>query len=118
MTANVPVFGQTGISGATTSGVVDSSGNFQSTTTYTPSYGITGYVPVSRMAYSRALRIQMIDRASVDAQMPHTVYQADVISVGTSGILAVVMPNMVKALFKDFPGESGRVRTIVLSRPQ
>jgi hypothetical protein len=107
-TVNMPVFGQTGISGANTVGSVDASGNYQATTTFTPTYGETGYVPVSSVRYTRFLRLSIADRASSRA-----VYQADVVSVGNSGTIALIVPVMLNALFRDFPGKNGETRKVI-----
>jgi hypothetical protein len=37
-------------------------------------------------------------------------YEGKVVSSGFSDQLAKVLPEMVKALFEDFPGQSGRTR--------
>jgi hypothetical protein len=109
-TVSMPVFGQTGVSSSSTSGTVDANGNFRSTTTYMPDFGVTGYVPVTRMQYSRVVRISIADRASVDSNATKLVYQASIMSVGSSGVIAPVMPAMLDAVFDDFPGKSGQTR--------
>jgi hypothetical protein len=43
------------------------------------------------------------------------VFEAKAGSVGASGNLAVVMPAMITAVFKDFPGKSGE--TISVAAP-
>lgn len=108
-TVNMPVWGQTGIAGATTTGTYGY-GMYTGTTTYTPSYGVTGFVPVSVTQYSRVLRLEIVNRATGANEKPQRVYQADVISVGTSGTLARVMPAMIEGLFEDFPGKTGQTR--------
>lgn len=50
------------------------------------------------------------DRASVDSNNTRLVYQANILSVGTSGVIAPVMPAMLDAMFEDFPGTSGQTR--------
>lgn len=121
-TATMPVWGQTGISGATTFGTVNAtttanfnqfntSGTYRGTTTFTPSYGIAGFVPVSRMEYSRVLEVQMVAGNTTASEQPQRIYQGTVHSVGSSGALAVVMPAMIEALFSEFPGTSGSTHT-------
>ncbi len=80
------------------------------TTTYTPEYGVTGFVPISVTQYSRVLRVEIVNRAASPTEKPQRVYQADVISVGTSGTLARVMPAMIEGLFEAFPGQTGQTR--------
>lgn len=108
-TVNMPVWGQTGIAGATTSGTYGY-GVYSGTTTYTPEYGVTGFVPISVTQYSRVLRVEIVNRAASPTEKPQRVYQADVISVGTSGTLARVMPAMIEGLFEAFPGQTGQTR--------
>jgi hypothetical protein len=112
-TVNVPVFGQTGISGAYTTGNADSTGAYQATTTFTPTYGVTGYVPKSSVRYTRFMRLSIADRASVDSKNVRLVFQADIVSVGNSGTIAPIVPVMLNALFKDFPGKNGETRKVV-----
>lgn len=108
-TVNMPVWGETGIAGATTTGTYGY-GTYTATTTYTPTYGITGSVPIQYTQYSRVLRVEIANRAPTPGGAPQRVYQADVVSVGRSDTLAPVMPAMIKALFANFPGASGQTR--------
>jgi len=40
------------------------------------------------------------------------VYEGRVQSSGSFGEIAVVLPSMIEALFRDFPGNSGKTKTI------
>jgi hypothetical protein len=108
-TVHVPVWGETGIASATTSGTYGY-GMYSGTTTYTPSYGVTGTMPINVTQYSRVLRVEIANRPHDESTGPKRVYQADVVSVGRSGTLAPVMPAMIDALFLLFPGMSGQTR--------
>lgn len=108
-TVNMPVWGQTGIASATTTGSYGY-GTYSGTTTYTPEYGVTGFVPVSVTQYSRVLRVEIVNRAASANEKPQRVYQADVLSVGRTGTLARVMPAMIEGLFEVFPGKTGQTR--------
>lgn len=109
----VPMYGQTS-SGrtSTTTGYVGMTPI--SATTYTPpTYGITGYTPVKDTVYGRALKIIILDvPASVAQNKGVPVYEATATSAGASGTLNVVMPAIVAGAFKDWPGPSGKTRSV------
>jgi hypothetical protein len=114
----VPIFGQTGVSSATTVGTVSTYGNTSTitgTTTYTPTYGIKGVAPVQNTVFERGLVVAMFENSVATSGGRAPVYEAKVRSVGSSGNLARVVPHMIDALFEDFPGASGR--TIQTSAP-
>lgn len=109
--ASVPIFGQTGISSAYTTGSAYSYGNMaygNATTRYTPTYGITGAAAVSRTVYKRVLKLEFVDASQFRAGNIEYEYQATVISVGSSGNIERVTPKMITAVFRNFPGESGK----------
>jgi hypothetical protein len=108
-TVTVPVWGETGVARSTTTGTYGY-GVYSSTTTYTPAFGITGSRPIEFTQYSRVLRLEIARRAKSPDGTPQRVYQADVVSIGRNGTLAVVMPAMIQALFATFPGASGQTR--------
>jgi hypothetical protein len=117
-TTEVPIFGQTG-GGVTTfsgntSGTVGgtSYSGVSSGTAYTPpTYGLIGSVPVTR--FTRAVTLYIIDEPqSMAFGVPVKTFEATAGSVGSSGALAVVMPAMIAAIFKDFPGKSGETITV------
>lgn len=109
----VPMYGQTSSGGtSTTTGYVGRTP--VSATTYTPpTYGITGYAPVEDTVYGRALKVVILDvPASVAQNKAVPVYEATATSAGASGTLNVVMPAIVAGAFKDWPGPSGKTRTV------
>lgn len=115
---SVPIFGQTGVSSSHTTGTVHTYGGYgtySGTTTYTPRYGITGVGTFSDTEYMRRLRLHIVDKASLDAGKVKVLYEADVASEGSSSQIAAVMPTMIRALFKEFPGKSGSTRKEVMS---
>jgi hypothetical protein len=83
-------------------------------TSYTPpTYGITGYYPVSTTTFSKGLIISIMDvRKSITEGKPVTVYEARVTSTGSSNTLNEVIPAMVAAVFQDWPGKSGVTRHV------
>ena len=114
----IPIFGQTGVSSATTYGTLSTHGNYgtySGTTTYTPSYGIVGSSTVSRTEYSRGLWLYIVDAKSVGTGKINVLYEGSVKSSGSSSQISRVMPAMIKALFKKFPGKSGETRTETIS---
>jgi len=100
---SLPVWGQTGVSGATTT----TFGNY-STTTYTPSYGVTGYRQESETVFTRRLDVIIADAKQLSAGKVVPVYQATAVSRGSTGVISPVMPYLFRTVFEDFPGPSGK----------
>jgi hypothetical protein len=100
-TYSLPVWGQTGYSGSTTSGTATRYGNYgtySGTTTYTPTYGLTGYTTeVGR--YTIYFRYFLLDAYDLSAytrdKKLSQVWRSTVTSVGSSGDLRRVFPAMV-----------------------
>ncbi len=67
--------------------------------------GIVGSEDISETVFDRSLKLYIVEK---DSMKP--LYEASVKSSGSSSRLAAVMPFMIKALFKEFPGESGTNR--------
>jgi len=112
--ASVPIFGQTGVSSSSTFGTLSTYGNYgtySGTTTYTPTYGIVGSSTVSITEFSRGLWLYIVEAKSVGTKNLNILYEGSVKSSGSSSQLSRVMPAMVEALFKKFPGKSGETRT-------
>ncbi|MEW6414566.1 MAG: DUF4136 domain-containing protein [Pseudomonadota bacterium] len=115
--SSYPIIGRTGTASSYTSGTATAYGNYAtySGTTYnTPTYGVVGTGVRSDTVFSRFLRLDLIDKASLVNGKIKKVYEAKVSSEGASGQLAAVMPTMIKALFEDFPGKSGSTRRAML----
>jgi len=119
--SSVPTYGQTGVSSSTTYGTVSTYGNYgtySGTTTYTPTYGVTGSQAVSRTAYTRKVWLHIVDKASLESNEPKKLYEASVVSEGSSSQIAKVMPALIKAIFKKFPGKSGSTRKEIIPLSQ
>lgn len=59
-------------------------------------------------AYTRSVMFRLVAPPDADASAPRkTIYEARLASTGSSGEINRVMPTLVKAMFKDFPGKSG-----------
>ena len=72
--ASYPVFGQTGTSGAVTTGRVNTYGStatYNATTTYTPTYGIVGSGTRSDTVFKRYLNIDLIDISKSEGGKAH-----------------------------------------------
>ena len=115
--SSYPIIGRTGTSSSYTSGTLNTYGSYAtySGTTYnTPTYGVVGTGARSDTVYSRYLRVDLLDRATLSDGKIKKVYEAQVTSAGSKGQIAAVMPTMIKALFEDFPGKSGSTRRTIL----
>jgi hypothetical protein len=112
-TYSIPTYGQTGVSSSHTTGTLNSYGNYgtySGTTTYTPTYGITGYQTGTTVdtVYGRGLTLDIM-RPTSD-QHADKVYEATLASAGNCGNMSAVMDSLLDALFEDFPQPvSGRV---------
>lgn len=120
---SVPTFGQTGVKSSNTTGTVNTYGNsanVSATTTYQPTYGVTGTTTRTQTVFTRRLKLMMFDSKTAESTKPVAIYEADVSSTGTTGQLAGMVPYMIKALFKQFPGKSGVMRreTITIETSQ
>lgn len=94
---SVPVWGKTGISSSTTTGSINTYSNFSNynaTTTYNPSYGITGYVPQVETVttHNRVLIVIATDSHN------KVLWQATVQSRGYSEDMRLLFPVLIKAL--------------------
>lgn len=107
VTSSTPIMSQTGGGTTYTTGTVGSSA--VSATSYTPpTYGVTGYSTSTDTLYGRAVRITIMDVQKSLAQNKRVlVYEATGKSEGSSGNINVVLPNIIDAMFVDWPGKSG-----------
>lgn len=113
----VPQWGVTGYNSASTYGTVSTYGNtttLNATTTARPTYGVTGYVPVTQRStvYRRFVNVDIVDLA--DSSKPQKVYQGQLKSEGTCGNLAVLMPTFTQVMFGEFPGQPSRAGPVSL----
>lgn len=115
---SIPTYGQTGVKSSYTTGSYSSYGNYgtySGTTTYTPTYGITGSKTASRTEYSRHVTIEILDKTSLENKKIKKLYTATANSEGKSSQIAAVMPAIIEAIFKKFPGKSGSTRREISS---
>jgi hypothetical protein len=101
LTYSVPLRGKTGVSGAHTSGTINSSGTtYSGTTTYTPTYGVIGskIKTHSVTTYSRYLLLEAIDLNTYRKNKKEkNIWKTSVTSNGSSGDLRRVLPILVAA---------------------
>jgi hypothetical protein len=120
-TYSIPIYGQTGVASAQTFGTVSTYGNVgtvNATTTYTPTYGVTGSMPVTETEFTRRLTLALFDGNAFREGKTQPVYEGNVVSSGSSGQLGVIVPKMIDSAFQSFPGESGRARAAVIPCPE
>lgn len=117
--SSMPIWGQTGGGTSLSTGSVYGnygttpySGTYTGTTYTTPTYGVTGYVPVKETTYTRVFLVDMVDVKQSTAQNLVKRYEAKAKSAGSGGNLNQVAPYMIEAIFKDFPGKSGETRQV------
>lgn len=111
----IPQWGQTGYSGAQTYGSF--SGNqFQSNTYYTPSYGVTGYMPYSNtvtyypLGFSLAAWTRVADKNDFKQ-----VWVTTVTGRSASGDLRSAFPHLLRAAAPYIAGDTHGIKKIVLS---
>lgn len=121
-TSNVPIWGQTGGGTSYSSGSVmgnygtrSYSGTYTGTTYTAPTYGVTGHVPVTNTTFTRVLTVNIVDGKQSTKDNLVTRYEGRVRSAGSTANLPQVMPFMIEALFRDFPGVSGQTTTVDLA---
>jgi hypothetical protein len=117
---SLPVFGQTGVSGSTTTGTISTYGSnstFSGTTTYTPTYGITGYnnISGSTSVYTRHFTVTAYDwQTYLATQEEIVLWQTAVVSTGFSGDLRRVMPIIIAAGQAYLGDDTGQAVSLTL----
>lgn len=109
-TSHIPIYGQTGVSSSTTVGSMQTVGNlgmYTGTTTYNPTYGITGSQVISSTEFTTTLRLLLIDKKAISENKFIRIYDGKAISSGSYDNVSIVLPVMIESLFEDFPGKSG-----------
>lgn len=120
-TYSLPAWGQTGVSSAYTTGTVSSYGGYGSysgTTTYTPTYGITGSTTHSG-SYTTYFRFMLLDAIDLDeyrkSDKEVQLWKTTVTSSGSSGDLRRVIPILVAASKKYIGTNTGKKVKVELS---
>lgn len=113
--SSLPVFGPTGGGVSTTTGSLTGQrpAAFNATTYTPPSFGVVGVSTSSDTVFTRRLAVEMIDRKILEKEdRYHKIYEASVVSRGSSDSLPKIIPYMIKALFSEFPGNNGAEKTV------
>lgn len=115
---NYPIFGQVPTGSSTTFGTVSTFGNtatFNAATTQQTALGVVGSGSGSRTEYERAVSVTMYSvKAYRESQKMERLFEGEIRSSGSRGDLPSVMPTLIRGLLDDFPGKSGRTRTVKL----
>jgi len=87
-------------------------------------YGI-GYDPFfdnfnyteTRQLFTRRIQLNMYRGSTYVSGPKSRVFEGRAVSLGLNSQIEVVMPYMLDAVFQDFPGQSGRTRTVSVEVP-
>jgi hypothetical protein len=79
-----------------------------------PSYGAIGASSPSVSSYTRAIALDIVDTASLKEGKPRKVLELRAKSVGSSRSISCVFDDMLDAMFMDFPGVSGKEKSVTL----
>lgn len=105
-TYSLPTWGQTGVSSSYTTGTISSYGGYSGTTTYTPTYGVTGATSHGG-SYSTYFRFMLLTAYNLkeyrNTKKEVQVWKTTVTSAGSSGDLRRVFPVLVAAS-QDYVG--------------
>jgi len=104
---STPVFGQAG--GGTTASSPSGNNNYAM-----PSYGTVGSSSQSVTSYNRAIALDIVDVASMKEGKPGKVFEIRTRSTGSSRSIGCVFDEMLEAMFMDFPGTSGKAKSVTL----
>lgn len=108
--SSYPVYGSTGIGSSFSTGTIVSHGNtssFTGVTFNTPNYGVVGSESRAGIVFTGYFNMDILDIAKSADGKPYKVYEGRAVSYGEMGVLAPIMPAMIRSLFEDFPGQSG-----------
>jgi hypothetical protein len=111
---SLPVWGQTGVSSARTYGTATTYGNtsyYSGSTTYTPSYGVTGYTSHvgAQTTYFRHALITGYDlKAFKETEKQVQLWRTTVTSTGSSGDLRRVFPVLIGAAIPYLATNTGK----------
>ena len=71
----------------------------------------------TQQVYVRRVDLDIYKGATYDSAKPERVFEGRALSEGLNGQIVPVMPYILEALFKDFPGASGTTRTVRVEVP-
>src|SRR5262245_48678399 len=110
VTSSHPIVGQTS---ATTCSTFDGTPQRHSSIDCqpAPTYGVVETRKTKETEYTRVLIVYVVAKQGLAEGNIKKLYKGKVVSSGFSNQLGQVLPTMVKALFEEFPGQSGSTRT-------
>jgi hypothetical protein len=116
---SLPIFGSTGGGTSYHSGSVSSGtsfGNYSGTSYTMPTFGVVGSSTYSYnvTVYNRNLAMDILDSNTIKNKNPNKVFEGRIKSKGCSSQINEVMPALVDAMFKEFPGVNGKSEIIVI----
>jgi len=129
----MPIWGQTGVSSSTTTGITNihgnaysyggntnlyGSGTTSSTTTYTPQYGIVGAVPQvgSFVTYDRFVFLTAYDlKLFRETQKEKQIWKTEITSRGSSGDLRRIFPIMLAGAAPYLGENTGQYKQFILT---
>lgn len=114
---STPIFGQTGGGTTYSSGTVygyGGSASYSGSSYTMPTYGIVGTSTSSQTNFTRAIALDIVDAKSIDSGKPVKVYEMRARSTGSCSSINAVFDSILEAMFKSFPGESGKSQTVEL----
>jgi len=118
VSGSLPIFGQTGGVTSTTFGTVTTNYGTRATytgTTFQPiTFGQVGSIPYRRKQFDRYLFLSILDPEKSTEKSIVNVFEGRVLSSGSSEEISMVLPTMIEALFKKFPGENGKAEKVIL----
>jgi hypothetical protein len=117
-----PILGAVPTGNSTTTGTINTFGsgygrtsNFNATTTQQTTVGVVGTGVGTRTEFDRALKVLMYSiPVYKQTGKLEPLYEGQIRSTGSTGDLATVMPTLVRGLLKEFPGTSGKTRSVSL----
>ena len=72
----------------------------------------------TRDVFTRRVEMDMYRGSSYNTDHRQRVFEGRAISAGRNGQIEAVMPYMLDAVIKDFPGQSGRTNTVTVQVPE
>lgn len=112
---STPIIGQTGGGTTYSSGTVygyGGSASYSGSSYTMPTYGVVGSSTSSRTEYTRAVALDIVDAHSIKSGKPAKLYEIRAKSTGSCSSINGVFDSILEAMFKSFPGESGKSQTI------
>lgn len=67
---------------------------------------------MSLTVFTHSLRVRLLDTQANPPGKPRSLFESQAVYEGASANLPLVVPYLVRAVFDDFPGQNGQVRTV------